>query len=813
MESQSPGTSRVLIGQFRAAVSRGIMPDSVALPTSNWEPEYAMWRFLTLLKRRPEPSLDHGVLLRQAVRYSNDKLFVGGWTPALAAVGEACGVSLSGAGDLSVLPYRPSWLADESWSDGQGVDEPPMLATPDESIPAEPWLWSLANGLMKSWHSPAQKEACWHALTAPPGTTTLLGLPTGAGKSLSFQLIARFSSGVTIVVVPTTALAIDQCLAARQVLSAFPHLNPRYYSSNDPGNDGAAVRSALRDGTCRLLFASPEACVSGTLRPIVDELAANGRLDTVVLDEAHIVESWGGHFRVEFQLLSARLDQWRDLSGGKLRTLLLSATFTPRGLELLRSLFGGKVWREFSCQRLRPEITYFKSGFLTGAERDAALFDALRHLPRPLILYVTEVDEAKRIFQQLVDSGFKETECFHGETSGPDRRKILLAWRDNKIEIVVATSAFGMGVDKSDVRAVVHACFPESVNRYYQEVGRGGRDGAKAIALWMPDTKDRTVAKDLLPRMLGADLIMLRWQTLLAAAREEEGGILNLPMNSRHQRLMGGRSFNENIRWNKRLVLMMARSKLIEIQDIYYEDTEGEPGQRVERMRLRCNFVPSDPNLAELLKEPRTRDLAQAQRGIRSLDEYLAGESKICRLLRREYGSETIIACGGCTACRSEQFDRYSIPILDFDPPPPTNPRINIVVRDNPTRGAKALELLADTVADLITEGRILHFLCATSLVESLTIALAELVAPQSRYYYRLDDSQFASRINVASTAHVVGIHGHVPDRGLLAFRGGNIISHIFPKDALIVDANDRVLFTHEGARYFPNFNEWRAQI
>src|SRR5262249_36525879 len=159
-----------------------------------------------------------------------------------------------------------------------------------------------------------------------------------------------------------------------------------------------------------------------------------------------------------------------EKSGGSLRTLLLSATFTPHCLDLFRTMFGDDEWRRFACQRLRPEISYYRAGFTMPEEREAALLEAIQHLPRPLILYVTEPGEAEHLTKMLVKADFIESRCFHGDTSGADRRRLLLEWRDNKIEVMVATSAFGMGVDKSDVRAVVHACYPENVHRYYQEV-------------------------------------------------------------------------------------------------------------------------------------------------------------------------------------------------------------------------------------------------------------------------------------------------------------------------------------------------------
>jgi ATP-dependent DNA helicase RecQ len=533
-----------------------------------------------------------------------------------------------------------------------------------------------------------------------------------------------------------------------------------------------------------------------------------------VVDEAHIIDSWGGHFRVEFQLLALRRNQWVQLSGGALRTLLLSATFTPHCLDLLRTMFGGNQWQQFACQRLRPEISYFRSGFTVMADREVALVEALHFLPRPLILYVTEVDEANRLRDILVAAGFFATESFHGDTSGADRRRLLLAWRRNEIEIMVATSAFGMGVDKSDVRAVVHACYPENVHRYYQEVGRGGRDGARSIALWMPVTpRDRKVATGLLPKMLGADLITLRWQTMLDAARDEEDGILSIPTNAKHQRLMGGRSYGENIRWNKRLLLMMARAGLIEMVDLQFEADNTEPKGRVERVRLRCNFVPSDPRISELLRLPRERDLREGRRGIAALDGYLTGTAKICRLLRREYGAETIIACGGCFSCREEPFDRYSFPALDFDPSRPTKPRLDIVSSGIFATEAKSIGALADRVAALISEHQLVRFLCAPHLLAPLTTALAERLIPSSRHFYRLDDAQELGRLHFDAASHVVALHGRLPDRAMLRLRAGGRVSHLFPKDASITDSNDRVLLSHEGASFFPSYEEWLTQV
>lgn len=797
---------------FRCAVTRGAFAGPLpGRPRESWTLDYAQWRFLKLLQERTEITFDHGVLLRQVARWAKSTQFVGTMAPELVSVARACGVAVTASGTLVAAPYTPSWLEGEEWGTVDGLDQVPEIALPDEQLPGEPWLQALPG--IASWQSAAQKEACWQALTAPAGGTTLLGLPTGAGKSLAGQLLARFSAGVTVVVVPTTALAIDQSLSAQALLKDFPTLGPRAYAAAGADSDPAAVRAAIQDGSCRLLFTSPEACVSGSLRQLLDDLAKAGRFDNLVVDEAHIIDSWGGHFRVDFQFLALRRRQWLALSGGKLRTLLLSATFTPKCMALLKGMFGGEGWQEFACQRLRPEIVYWRQQFVSEAPRDRALLEALHFLPRPLIVYTTEVDEAKRLHALIDARGFTASRCFHGDTPAAERRNILTAWRRNEIEVIVATSAFGMGVDKGDVRAVVHACFPETVHRYYQEVGRGGRDKANSIALLLPTTGDEKVAEGLLPKMLGAKLTLDRWASMLAAGTQAPEGALDLPMNAKRQDFLGARTYGENIRWNKRLILMLARSGLVDLIDLGLEDDPQSPDARIERIMLKPSFPPHDPGLADRLKPARDADIAENKRGIAALRSYLSGAKKICRLLRHEYGDETIVACGGCPACRDFPIDRHAVPPLDFDRPPVSFSNLEIVLAEERFTSAIALRRFSRALAELVTRRRARHFIFADALAPIFRTQFGELIPLTGTAWYRLDQSSEAPQIIAAVDEHVLCVHGQQPDRGLLNLRIGARTTHIFPADAAVTDANGRVLLSQNGASYYPNFKQWIASV
>jgi CRISPR/Cas system-associated exonuclease Cas4 (RecB family) len=313
--------------------------------------------------------------------------------------------------------------------------------------------------------------------------------------------------------VPTVALAIDQYRAARE-LPLLSHLDARYFAADDPDFSAQQVADAVRAGSTRLLFTSPEACVSGRLRYVIDELASQGRLDHVVIDEAHMVGTWGIYFRVDFQLLSTHWRQWRERSGHNLRTVLLSATFTPECREGLKILFPSDDWSEFTSQRLRPEISYYVKNFDSSADRDGAVLECIWQLPRPAILYTTRVEDAYSFHRRLQHDDFRRVECFTGETPRVQRRGLLERWRGDDIDVMVATSAFGLGVDKPDVRTILHACIPENLDRFYQEVGRAGRDGYSAVSVLLATKRDVHVANGMGPSLLRPETIQQRWESL-----------------------------------------------------------------------------------------------------------------------------------------------------------------------------------------------------------------------------------------------------------------------------------------------------------
>ncbi|MHC2088762.1 protein DpdF [Methylobacterium sp. CM6244] len=813
-------------------------------PDESWSAATAQWRFLVALADTPageDPPLDVGVLLRQVVRWSEHSPDVGAVAPALLPAMAAAGVRVTPSGRLVAEAFAPAWLAENAVDADRGLDGPPLVRRPDEGVPGEPWLESLVGH--RDWHSLAQKEAAWAALAAPDGSTTLVGLPTGAGKSLVFQLLARFSKGLTVVIVPTVALAIDHWHSARRVFGpASAALDPRYFAAGDADQDADALVAAARAGTCRLVFTSPEACVSGRLRGALEEGARAGWFEHLVIDEAHIVDAWGGSFRVDFQMLGALRRRWLAASEGRLRTYLLSATFTPECRLALRDLFGPErsypkapqsspvepqAWREFVSQRLRPEMDYYARLFEENDRRDEAVVEALGRLPRPAILYVTERAEAERFLARLSEAGYRRLACFHGDTPGRRRRELVDAWRNDRVDLMVATSAFGMGVDKPDVRTVIHACHPENLHRYYQEVGRGGRDGASSVCLLMPTPHDRRVARELAPTLLGDEKLQLRWRAMWEGARpvpEVAGHVFDLPTEAKHAELMGRRSFKENVRWNKRLLLLLLRSGALNLLDLVYErvtDAAGEP-RTAEWVRAELRFPGWSHNVAELVHDQREAELSLGRRGLDHMAAHLdvgGGGLAACRVLRRQYGQGVQPACGGCRVCRKDGgrtpavAPRLDSPVAQQDHLPTLS-----VVLDAPAFGTPGGdEELVRLLRRVAIERGIRRFACPAAAHSRFKALLGRAFAPNGPAFYRLDapgaiegpEGELSQVFGIEPNEHLICIHPQVPDPTLLRIRRGRAVSHLFCEASSVRDSNGRIPLTSEGARPFPSPDAW----
>ena len=630
---------------------------------------------------------DAVVLLRQLVRFKGvlfiDSVMYGHLEPLLSK--SHLIVSKETEMDLwriEAADWQPSWL--------KHAEQIDMV------IKRRPHSYHIADGMLyafsanKHWHdylSEAQKAALDMWLFAPHGTTTLASLPTGSGKSMLTMLPAwldsqnKGSKGATLVVVPTVALALDQHRQAKAFFQA--HNMPMCQTGMTNQREREEIMKRLKDGSLPILFTSPESLLLSRLYETCLEAAKNGLIQRIVIDEAHLVESWGADFRPEFQLLAAYRRQLLKASKGNLKTLLLSATITDSSHQILKKLFSerGKLLT-VEANRLRPEIGFWFSQAPTEHERLERISEALRHVARPLIIYTTQPNKAKKLYSDLRAEGYQRIACFTGDTKDSERTRLNRAWQDNEIDIMVATSAFGLGVDKADVRTIIHATIPENIDRFYQEVGRAGRDGWSAASLLCSAPADRDIAMDLTPKRLTSEKAYPRWRAMMQTRRpsERDRQCFQLNCDTQPPKLRNKRQSENNREWNYKLILMLQRANLLEIVDvppptfIPINNDEELVEAWVEVRLLDERLWEEDEQIfSELIKRQRdverqvgVESLEQLQNLITSYTRHAERTDCIARTFSKQY-SNTQKACGGCPSCRAHNREPYVDAHLKFE--------------------------------------------------------------------------------------------------------------------------------------------------
>jgi ATP-dependent DNA helicase RecQ len=341
------------------------------------------------------------------------------------------------------------------------------LTTPDDSTPTQdsspPAQQMLKRIFGFAEFRPSQQPIIDHVLAR---RDTLVIMPTGSGKSLCYQLPALLFDGLTVVVSPLIALMQDQVDQLRALGVAARFLNSSLHYT-----DYTAVMRQVRQGAIKLLYVAPETL----LRPETLVLLEQSHVTLIAVDEAHCVSEWGHDFRPEYRQLAGLRERFRRATW-----IALTATATPRVQGDIKAALGLCEENTFVSSFDRPNL------FLRVAQRTKLLPQVTafleEHRGQSGIIYCTTRRGVMELHAALNTLGFV-TLPYHAELDDATRRRNQTAFLRDDVPIMVATIAFGMGINKPDVRFVLHTDLPKNMESYYQQIGRAGRDGLRADCL------------------------------------------------------------------------------------------------------------------------------------------------------------------------------------------------------------------------------------------------------------------------------------------------------------------------------------------
>jgi ATP-dependent DNA helicase RecQ len=343
--------------------------------------------------------------------------------------------------------------------------------------------------LQKHWgwsdFRPGQKEVIDASLS---GKNTLVVLPTGGGKSLCFQLTALLQDGICVVVSPLVALMIDQ-------VSALKSKNIRAMSIHGSMGENELVEALdqCAFGNIKLLYLSPERLRN----PIVCERLKTLPISLLAVDEAHCISQWGHDFRPAYRQIA----QFHSIIN-KPPVMALTATATPKVKADIIASLELEDTQLIQTSFFRPNLSY---QVIHTENKLGTIQSMLKNSSGNTILYLRTRKHCETLVEQLRMEGI-HARYFHGGSS--NKTELIEGWQSGREPIMVATSAFGMGIDQANVRQVIHAALPESIESYYQEAGRAGRDERPAKATIVTSARDMQVVSsqfmDSFPR---ADLV------------------------------------------------------------------------------------------------------------------------------------------------------------------------------------------------------------------------------------------------------------------------------------------------------------------
>lgn len=539
-----------------------------------------------------------------------------------------------------------------------------------------PFIYRLTARKFRTFKSIEQQIAVMGALRVPAGYTAMVAMSTGGGKSLVTQTVSyQFDDSLTVIIVPTISLMLDQHRNALKIIEPENKNEIMYYHS---GCNVDELISALDKKLVRMLFVSPEALIKNVrIRDSIFNANSKGYLKNLVIDEAHIIIEWGASFRVDFQCLdSLRRSLTKD--NPSLRTYLLSATFSKKTVDNLKMFYSDDGrWIEIRLDTLREEPRFDIIKCRSYTEKHNRIKALADKLPRPMIIYVNSPDDAETIRSEIAEIGFENTRVFTGRTGAADRERTINEWVNDKFDLMIATCAFGVGVDKKDVRTVIHSYVPSGPDQYYQECGRGGRDGLPCLGVMLCTDDDINAAMSMTQKVLTVEKLCGRWFSMLNSRKANIGLDSIVIDTSVKPNYNDTDKFytdvsNADITWNVYVILLLRRAGLIEIIDMKYEDERYI--FNIELIDKRIRF--DTPQTADILNKVRDDESKSIYSEINELVSKLRRVGKSCwssmfndiYLLTDEY-------CAGCNSHNNIRADkRKGFPLKKSVPYPVSTP-------------------------------------------------------------------------------------------------------------------------------------------
>lgn len=335
------------------------------------------------------------------------------------------------------------------------------------------------------------------------GRDVMCVMPTGGGKSLCYQLPTLARDGTTIVVSPLIALMKDQVDTLQGLGIAAQLINSTLTLREQEDAMEAMVRGELE-----LIYVAPERLRNGRFL----EMLAKSKITLLAVDEAHCVSEWGHDFRPDY----ARLGTIRQRYLNNLQTIALTATATPMVRDDVCALLGLEAPEVFVTGFARTNLKFGVSQSKSDSEKDAQLVEFVRKQPGAGIVYAATRKACEAIGQWLPEQTRRPIGVYHGGMDSEQRRVVQENFMSGKLDAIVATNAFGMGIDKSDIRFVAHYNIPGTLEAYYQEAGRAGRDGRDSECRLFFSYQDRYIQEYFIEnRYPSKDLVRKVYQYLL----------------------------------------------------------------------------------------------------------------------------------------------------------------------------------------------------------------------------------------------------------------------------------------------------------